>query len=77
MLKKMRRIGIAIDMTPMVDVAFLLLIQTGARLSEVLRAKWVDVDLDAGQWTIPSPKAGHKQTVPLAAGTVSISPRRL
>ena len=26
MLKKMRRIGIAIDMTPMVDVAFLLLI---------------------------------------------------
>src|SRR4029453_4236776 len=26
MLKKMRRIGISIDMTPMVDVAFLLLI---------------------------------------------------
>ena len=26
MLKKMRRVGIAIDMTPMVDVAFLLLI---------------------------------------------------
>ena len=52
--------------------AFLLLVMTGARLSEVLRAKWSDVDLDAGEWRIPSPKAGHPQTVPLAAGTVAM-----
>jgi integrase len=52
--------------------AFLLLVQTGARLSEVLHAKWSDVDLDAGEWTIPSPKAGHKQIVPLPKGTVAM-----
>lgn len=52
--------------------AFLLLIHTGARLSEVLRARWSDMDLDAAQWMIPSPKAGKKQTVPLPAGMVAM-----
>jgi integrase len=50
--------------------AFLLLIHTGARLSEVLRARWEHVDLRAGEWWIPSPKAGHPQMVPLPADVV-------
>jgi integrase len=50
-------------------VAFTLLIDTGARLSEVLRARWDDFDLDpddhSGTWRIPSPKAGKPQAVPI------------
>jgi integrase len=54
---------------PFERAAFTLLIDTGARLSEVLRARWEDFDLDekthAGTWRIPSPKAGKPQAVPI------------
>jgi integrase len=50
---------------PHVRAAFTLLVATGARVSEVLRAKWADFELDAGEWRIPSPKAGRPQVVPL------------
>ncbi len=49
-----------------------LLVETGARLSEVLRARWEDFDLAAGTWRIPSPKAGVPQLVPLASTTVAM-----
>ena len=52
-------------------LAFVLLLDTGARKSEVLNARWTDLDLDGGCWRIPSPKAGRPQTVPLTAGTVA------
>ena len=55
---------------PFVRLAFLLLITTGARCSEVLRAQWVDVDLDGAIWRIPSPKSGHPQVIPLGPETV-------
>jgi len=57
---------------PWERAAFLLLIQTGARLSEVLHARWEDVDLEAGEWRIPNPKAGHPQLVPLNPPTVAV-----
>ncbi len=57
---------------PHVRLAFELLLSTGARKSEVLRARWEDVDLEAGTWRIPSPKAGHPQTVPLPRTTVAM-----
>jgi integrase len=53
---------------PFEKVAFTLLIDTGARLSEVLRAKHEDFDLDpdgAGTWRIPSPKSGKPQAIPV------------
>lgn len=54
---------------PFLRVAFVLLLDTGARLSEVLRAKWEDFNLDpedySGTWRIPSPKAGKPQAVPI------------
>jgi integrase len=52
--------------------AFRLLVETGARLSEVLRARWEDVDLDGMIWRLPSTKAGKPQVVPLLPGTVSM-----
>jgi integrase len=50
--------------------AIRLAIETGARRSEILRARWEDMNLDEGLWRIPSPKAGKPQVIPLASGTV-------
>ena len=59
---------------PNVRAAFRLLVETGARRSEVLRARWKDFDLDSPTaiWRIPSPKAGYPQVVPLASNTVAM-----
>ena len=59
---------------PFVRAAFHLLIETGARKSEVLRARWDDFDFDSNPatWRIPSPKAGNPQTLPLAERTVAM-----
>ena len=57
---------------PYERTALTLIIETGCRKSEALGARWGDVDLDAGLWRIPSPKAGYPQTVPLAGSTVAL-----
>lgn len=56
---------------PHVRAAFLLLLETGARKSEALAARWEDIDLDGRLWRIPSPKAGRPQVVPLGDETVA------
>ncbi|GBC80567.1 Tyrosine recombinase XerC [bacterium HR09] len=55
---------------PIERAAITLLMETGARSSELLRARWEDVDLEAEPpyWRIPSPKAGTPQVVPLTPG---------
>ncbi len=55
---------------PFERAAFVVLLDTGARKSEVLRARWDDFDLDARLWRIPSPKSGRPQMVPLQEHTV-------
>lgn len=66
------RVVAALDTLPAAArLALSLLLETGARKSEVLRARWADLDLDGGTWRIPSPKAGRPQVVPLAPGTVA------
>jgi|GEM_PF-521427 len=55
-----------------VRAAFTLLIETGARRSEVLRAKWEDFDLDAKLWRLPRPKSGRPQVMPIADSTVAL-----
>jgi integrase len=55
-----------------IAAGFRLLLETGARTSEVLQARWEDIDLDAAEWTIPSPKAGYPQVQPLASQTVAM-----
>ncbi len=64
--------AIAAEKDKFLRCAFRLLIETGARRSEVLRAKWSDFDLDAKEWTIPSPKSGRKQVLPLTDSTVAL-----
>ncbi len=55
---------------PFERAAFVVLLDTGARKSEVLRTRWDDFDLDARLWRIPSPKSGRPQMVPLQEHTV-------
>ena len=60
---------------PHARAGLLLLMTTGARLSEALRARWADLsDLegDRPMWTIPSPKAGTPQAVPLPGSVVRV-----
>jgi integrase len=57
---------------PFTRAAFELLLSTGARKSEVLGARWEDMDLDSGTWHLPSPKAGHPQVVPLPRTAVAM-----
>ncbi len=57
---------------PHVRAAFVLLIVTGCRLSEVLRARWQDVDLDGGLWRVPRAKSGRVEVIPLPASVVAL-----
>ena len=60
--------------------ALTILIETGCRVSEILSAKWADVDLSAMVWRIPRPKSGKPETLPLARSTVEVIralPRKL
>lgn len=74
---EMRRVLVAIaaEEDPHVRAAFSILIQTGARVTEVLRARWEDLDLADRKkaiWRLPSPKAGKPQVLPLAIPTVTL-----
>ena len=56
---------------PHIRAGFVLLIETGARLSEVLKATWGQFDLDAGLWRIPSTKSGRPQTIPISPSAIA------
>lgn len=57
---------------PSIRYGVLLLIETGARESELLRARWSDIDEEGKTWRLPSPKAGHPQTIPLHDRTLGL-----
>ncbi len=50
---------------PYTRAAFKLLMNTGARMSEVLHAKWENFDFENSLWMIPSTKSGKPQIMPL------------
>ncbi|KQM13892.1 site-specific integrase [Novosphingobium sp. Leaf2] len=49
-----------------------LLLLTGARKQELLRAKWSDVDLERRAWHIPLTKTGVPRYVPLSSAAVAV-----
>jgi integrase len=60
--------------------ALTILIETGCRVSEILAAKWEDIDLAEMEWRIPRPKSGKPEMLPLWPSTVEAIralPRRL
>jgi integrase len=69
-VKRLRAAG---DIEPS-RLAFELLILTATRTSEVLEARWSEVDLKEKLWTIPAGrmKAGKEHRVPLAPRAVEI-----
>jgi integrase len=58
-------------------LAFEFLILTAARSNEVFGAKWGEIDLDKGVWTIPASrmKAGREHRVPLTPRCIEILQR--
>ena len=52
--------------SPYVRAFFALCLFTGARKSELLEARWTDVDLDNGFLRLPQTKAGRRHYVPLS-----------
>src|SRR5690348_9633129 len=57
-----------------VALALEFLILTAARTGEVLGAKWSEIDLESGVWTVPAGrmKAKRKHRVPLSARSLEI-----
>lgn len=49
-----------------------LLLLTGARLRELLDARWENVDLDRRSWFIPTSKTGKPRHVPLSTPALAI-----
>jgi len=56
--------------------ALALLVVTGARKREVLRATWDDVDMERGMLTVPRAKSGRPRHVPLSPYAVAILRRQ-
>ena len=49
-----------------------LLLLTGARVSELLKAEWKDVDVERRAWLIPTSKTGKHRWIPLAQAAIDI-----
>lgn len=49
-----------------------LLLLTGARKSELLKAEWSNVDLERKTWFIPDSKTGKSRHVPLSKAAVAV-----
>ena len=57
---------------PLLEPIISMLLLTGARKSEVLNAKWEDVDLERKRWRIPYTKSGKPRTVPLSESALEV-----
>jgi len=72
---ELRRLFDALDKHPGQSAnAIRLLLLTGARKGEVLKAEWSQFDLDSGVWTKPSSHTKQKKThrIPLSADAVAL-----
>jgi integrase len=67
----------ASDASETVRLAFEFLILTASRTNEVINARWDEVDLEKGVWTIPAArmKAKREHRVPLSAECIAILQR--
>lgn len=72
--------ALAEEPSPYVRAFFQLALLTGCRKGELLRARWADVDLEAGLLRLPRTKAGRVHLVPLsepAQGILRRLPRQV
>ncbi len=68
----------ALDMEPDQNAAsaIMLLILTGARKAEVLKARWENVDIDRCLLTVPRSKSGKTRHIPLSALAIEVLARQ-
>lgn len=66
------RVHVAKSKNPQLQHIVGLLLLTGARLRELLDARWENVDLERRSWLIPTSKTGKPRHVPLPAAAVAI-----
>ena len=66
------RSAVAQSLNPQLSNIVGLLLLTGARVSELLRAEWRHVDLERRAWLIPTSKTGKPRHVPLSAAALGI-----
>jgi integrase len=69
-----KRLQRAVEASPNPQLKFIvaLLLLTGARKSELLRAKWQNVDLERKTWYIPDTKTGVPRHVPLSEAAIAV-----
>jgi integrase len=60
------------SLNPQLRSIVALLLLTGARVSELLRAEWRYVDLERRAWLIPMSKTGKARHVPLSKAAIDI-----
>lgn len=61
-----------LSMNPQLQYIVKLLLLTGARKSELLRAQWEHVDLGRATWHIPDSKTGKPRNVPLSKAALEV-----
>jgi integrase len=71
---EMPRLAAAIDAetSPYLRAAFWLYLLTGMRKEELMRARWGDIDFDAGLWRLPETKSGRVHHIPLSHRAIAI-----
>jgi len=71
--KEMKRLLDCIDNSNdvFVKTALHMLIESGARKSEVLSARWDDIQFEDGLWRLPETKSGKPQIMPLSASIMA------
>jgi integrase len=69
-----KRLFLAIEASPnpLLPPIVGLLLLTGARRGEVLKARWEDIHWDQRRWRIPLPKAGEARHIPLSDQALAI-----
>ena len=64
--------AVAASRNPLLRPIVGLLLLTGARVSELLKAEWAHIDLDRRAWLIPTSKTGKSRHVPLSQAAINI-----
>jgi integrase len=66
--QEMPRLGAALqaEPNPFVRGAICMYLLTGVRKTELLKARWCDVDWQRAEWTLPETKNGKPHVVPLS-----------
>lgn len=61
-----------VDDTLAFKIALLVILQTLVRKGEIVKAKWVDINLEKAEWRLPTSKNSEPHLIPLATQTIEL-----